>query len=152
MLAHIEANDATHRMSAHHVSSKCGRGWKPLIGDLKRSAVRTRPTRPVVLAIAIFTVAGCSTARIDYTGCRPDVCEVHHQQMQKTIVPAYYGLMPVTPRDAAMYFARTNTFPHAEDSVNSGCDPRGPREAVVYSCPECVRVRHLWEADYDAKH
>jgi hypothetical protein len=128
-----------------------GRPWSvaPRHG---RSVMRTRPTHTVVLAIAIFIVAGCATGRMDYTGGRPDVCEVHHQQMQKTIVPAYYGLMPVTPRDEAMYSARTNTFPHAEDSVNPGCDPRGPREAVVYSCPECVRVRHLWEADYDAKH
>jgi hypothetical protein len=120
--------------------------------DVRRLAMRTRPTHSVVLAIAILVVAGCATGRMDYTGGRADVCEVHHQQMQKTIVPAYYGLMPVMPRDAAMYSARTNTFPHAEDSVNPGCDPGGPREAVVYSCPECVRVRHLWEADYDSKH
>ena len=128
------------------------RSTRRRIAECFRSAMRTRPTHTGVLAIAIFIVAGCATGRMDYTGGRPDVCEVHHQQMQKTIVPAYYGLMPVTPRDAAMYSARTNTFPHAEDSVNPGCDPRGPREAVVYSCPECVRVRHLWEADYDAKH
>lgn len=128
-----------------------GRAW-PATTEARRWAMRTRPIHTVVLAIAIFVVAGCATGRMDYTGGRADVCEVHHQQMQKTIVPAYYGLMPVMPRDAAMYSARTNTFPHAEDSVNPGCDPRGPREAVVYSCPECVRVRHLWEADYDAKH
>ena len=117
-----------------------------------RSPMLTPHIHTVSLAIAIFVVAGCATGRMNYTGDRADVCEVHHQQMQKIIVPAYYGLMPVMPRDAAMLSARTNTFPHAEDSVNPGCDPRGPREAVIYSCPECIKVRHLWEADYDAEH
>jgi hypothetical protein len=114
--------------------------------------VRVRAIYPRVLAVAIFVLGGCATGRIDYTAGKSSICEVHHYRMQKTLVPAYYGLMPVTPRDAAMYKASTNMFPHAEDSVNPGCDPRGPREALVYNCPECLRIEHLWEADYAAKH
>jgi hypothetical protein len=124
----------------------------PGLPEPGRPAMHARLAHVVALVVATLSVAGCATGRIDYTYGKWGVCEVHHQTMQKAIVPAYYGLMPVTPRDEAMDSIRSKTFPHAEDHLNPGCDPRGPREAVVYSCSECVRVRHLWEADYDAKH
>jgi hypothetical protein len=114
--------------------------------------MKARLTGPVSFAITILVAAGCVSHRKDYTRGETDICEIHHQKMQKVMVPAHYGLMSVTQRGAAMYSASTNTFPHAEDSVNPGCDPRGPREALIYNCSECVKVRHQWEADYDAKH
>jgi hypothetical protein len=89
---------------------------------------------------------------LDYTSGKIAVCEVHHQKMIKIVVPAHYGLMDVTPRDAALDSARAIAFPHAEDSVNPGCTPRGQREALVYTCPDCVEVRHRWEANYDSVH
>ena len=112
----------------------------------------TRSAQFIACTIAVFIFAGCATHRKDYTGGKANVCELHHQQMQKTIIPIYYGLMPVRPRDAAMYSASTNGFPHAMDSLNPGCGVRSAREAVIYTCPVCVRARHQWEADYDSSH
>jgi hypothetical protein len=106
----------------------------------------------VVLVLAVLcSNFGCAT-RLDYTRGETAVCEVHHQKMIKTIVPAHYGFMNVTPRDTALDLARVNTFPHAEDSVNPGCTPRSQSEALVYTCPECVEVRRQWETNYDATH
>jgi hypothetical protein len=89
---------------------------------------------------------------MDYAKGAARVCEVHHREMEKTIVPIHYGLGIVTPRNEAMYSASTNGFPHAPDSVNPGCAVQSPREAVIYICPECVKLRQQWEADYDSKH
>src|SRR6266849_3115798 len=110
------------------------------------------PIRSLVFTIGIFIVAGCAPLRKDYTRGEANVCEIHHQTMEKSVVPISYGLMFVTPRGAAMYPASTNTFPHAETYLNPGCTVHRTREAVIYTCPECVRIRHQWEEDYDSKH
>jgi hypothetical protein len=114
--------------------------------------MRTRLTTVILVAVAaLSSIPGCATRRLDYTKGETSVCEVHHQKMTKTVVPVHYGLMTVTPRDGALNSASTNAFPHAEDFVNPECMVRSQREALVYTCLECVRARRQWEANYDSR-
>jgi hypothetical protein len=105
----------------------------------------------LILLMAV-SIVGCATRRVDYTVGKPAVCEVHHCAMDKTVVPIHYGLMPFPPRSQALYAARTNSFPHADDSINPGCVVSREREAVIYTCPQCVAAQHQWETDYDSRH
>jgi hypothetical protein len=113
---------------------------------------RTRVSSVILVAAMLCSNLGCATRRLHYTKGETDLCEVHHQKMSRSVVPVHYGLMKITPRDAALDSASTNAFPHAEDFVNPGCMVRGQREALVYTCPECVEARHKWEANYDSRH
>ena len=82
----------------------------------------------LALIIAAFSVAGCATKQIDYTGGKSNNCELHHVAMVETLVPVYYGLFPVDQRSLAMYQASTNSFPHAQDSVNPSCVVASPKQ------------------------
>ena len=114
--------------------------------------MRSHQTPFIAFAIVLYIASGCATRQADYTIGKAGICEVHHRTMDKTVVPIHYGLMPFPPRSQALYSASTNTFPHAQDSLNPSCVVSSEREAMIYTCPECVSVRHQWEADYDSKH
>ena len=114
--------------------------------------MRTLHTVLVAFAIALCIAGGCATRQADYIKGKADVCEVHHRKMDKIVVPLHYGLMSFSSRSQALYSVSTNAFPHAQDSLNPSCVVSSQREAVIYRCPECVRVRHQWETDYDSKH
>ena len=101
--------------------------------------------------MAVFVTVGCAPLRKNFTRGEANICEVHHLRMQKTVVPVSYGLRSFTPRDAAMYSASTNNFPHAETHINPGCTPKRTREGIIYTCAECVRIRNQGEEDYDSK-
>jgi hypothetical protein len=119
----------------------------------KLSWLVRQSTHAVILATIVFIIVGCASRRANYTRGQSGVCEVHSQTMQKVVVPTHFGLMALSPRDQAMLSASDIYFPHADDSINPGCDPsRGPREAVIYSCPTCLKARRQWEASYDSQH
>jgi hypothetical protein len=109
------------------------------------------PIRLIALAAAVFAAGGCAPLRKDFTRGEAKTCEVHQRIMDKTAVPVHYGLMSVSARDDALYAASTNAFPHAKASLNPGCNVQRTREAIIYTCAECVRLRHQWEAAYDSK-
>lgn len=96
--------------------------------------------------------SGCASYREDYTRGKQNTCEIHHIKMDKTVVPVHYGLTTVDARGAAMENVSGTAFPHAEDSLNPGCPVQRTREAVIYTCSECMRARRAWETDYEAKH
>jgi hypothetical protein len=109
------------------------------------------PIRLFAFAILAFAAGGCAPLRKNYTRGQANICEVHHRNMDKTVVSVHYGLISVSARDDALYVASTNAFPHAENSLNPGCNMQRTREAIIYTCGECVRLRHEWEAAYDSK-
>jgi hypothetical protein len=111
------------------------------------------PLRTMRILLTLLMAAGfvgCATKR-DYTVGASAVCEVHHCTMDKTIVPIHYGLMPFPPRSQALYAASTNSFPNADDSINPSCRVSRKREALIYTCPQCVVARQKWETDYDSQ-
>jgi hypothetical protein len=110
-----------------------------------------KPAHSFVTALAILVAVGCAPLRKDFTRGEANICEVHHQKMQKTVVPVTYGLESVTPLDAALYSAGTTSFPHAKTHLNPGCTPQRTREGIIYTCAECVRIRTQLEANYDSK-
>jgi hypothetical protein len=97
----------------------------------------------LLLIPALFMLAACSTV-VDYTIGRPDVCKLHGVQMTKTNVPIIYGLiLPLPPTDysRALYAARTNNFPNADEVVGAGCSVDTPTTAIIYICPKCEEAR-----------
>src|SRR5436190_14552188 len=60
------------------------------------------------------------------------ICEVHHVPMVGKVVEKYYGLEVHSDEFAAAGWQ----FPHANASVNGGCDVPAQREkAHLYVCP-----------------
>jgi hypothetical protein len=112
---------------------------------------RTGVSNLLLVGAVLCLFLGCAAHRLNYTKGESTICEVHHLKMIKTVVPVHYGLMTVTPRNEAMDSARSNGFPNAADSLNPGCTVRRQREALVYTCPECVKTRIRWQANYDSR-
>jgi len=105
-----------------------------------------------LLLIAIVTIfVGCDKTTVEGTRGKSDICEIHHVQMVKKKVPIAYGLFSATPFSLAYHAASTNSFPHAEDVVGGGCVVDTTKWAIIYSCPECERIRHQWELEYVKK-
>ena len=71
---------------------------------------------PYLFALIILT--GCKTQ--DYTDGKPAICEVHHVQMRRTIVPIGYGLIMPDDKARMRYAASTNSFPNAQTFVGGG--------------------------------
>jgi hypothetical protein len=103
----------------------------------------------LILLAGLLLVAGCATLREDYTSGESEVCKVHSLRMSKTVVPIKYGLIQPSERSLARFAASTNSFPNADDWVWGGCCVDSARQAVIYTCLECKRLRARWEADYD---
>jgi hypothetical protein len=90
----------------------------------------------------------------DYTTGESAICEIHHTQMERAVVPIAYGLMPLPDaRMQARYAASTNSFPHAETYALGGCvvSDNSPIKAVIYRCPQCKKAAAEWDSVYD-KH
>ncbi len=107
--------------------------------------------RVLLILFMVVAIVGCATRR-DYTAGESAVCEVHHRTMEMAVVPIYYGLMPFPPRSQALYAASTNAFPHARDFINPSCVVAREREALIYTCPQCVAARRQWETNFDLQH
>jgi hypothetical protein len=86
----------------------------------------------------------------DYTAGESAVCEIHHVQMERTVVPIGYGLILPDAKAQARYAASTNAFPHAETFVLGGCvvSDDSPKSAVIYTCPACKKAASRWDSDY----
>ena len=105
---------------------------------------------PFLFALIVLT--GCKTK--DYTYCESSVCEIHHVQMKRTIVPIGYGLIMPDEKARARYEASTNSFPHAETFVAGGCCVTSwdAHRAAIYVCPECMKAALAWDLNYDKTH
>jgi hypothetical protein len=71
------------------------------------------------------------------------VCELHHTQMSRQMVPISFGY-PVVGEE---YAAATAQFPHAAAHYDAGCavEPKLLKTKVpVYVCAECKRAEHSW--------
>ena len=86
----------------------------------------------------------------DYTTGESAVCEIHHIQMEHTVVPIGYGLILPDAKAQARFAASTNEFPHANTFVLGGCvvSDDSPKRAVIYTCPECKKAASRWDSDY----
>ena len=97
---------------------------------------------------SLLLLAGCASPREDYTAGQGDTCAVHGLRMTKTVVPIAYGLIVLDKTNRARWAASTNAFPNAQDWVAGGCCPGPARKALIYTCPECKKLRARWEANY----
>ena len=105
---------------------------------------------PYLFALIILT--GCKTQ--DYTDGKPAICEVHHVQMRRTIVPIGYGLIMPYDKARMRYAASTNSFPNVQTFVGGGCCVTSwdAHRAAIYVCPECKQAAQAWDLDYDKTH
>jgi len=88
----------------------------------------------------------------DYTKNESATCEVHHIQMERTVVPIAYGLILPGAGAQARYAASTNSFPHAETFVLGGCSVivgYSATNAVIYTCPVCKKMAARWDSKHD---
>ena len=87
----------------------------------------------------------------DYTIKSSATCEVHHTQMQRTVVPIAYGLIRPDMLAQARYAASVKSFPHAKTFVAGGCCVMvgySATNAVIYTCRECKKAASRWDSDY----
>lgn len=70
------------------------------------------------------------TDGVNSTTNRPDICEVHHVQMEKRTVPIAGGNLPYDAN-------RERFYPHPGDYAPGGCFPGSETNAIVYVCPKC---------------
>ena len=92
----------------------------------------------------------------NYTRGVSSRCEVHGVEMERAIVPIYYGL-PAIPLDQdylrALNEATRSAFPHAQEFVEGGCIVKlgAPRRAAIYRCPCCLTARRDWMQQHHPK-
>ncbi len=85
----------------------------------------------------------------DYTINESSICEVHHTQMQRTVVPIGYGYILPDAQAQVRYEASKKAFPHAETWVAGGCCVMvgySATNAVIYTCPECKKAASRWDS------
>ncbi len=110
-----------------------------------------KPCQILLLVFCLVLIGGCATRKADYTLGKSAVCELHGVPMSKTLVPIEYGLIRPDQKSLARYAASANSFPHAEDWIGGGCvvASNSARKVLIYTCPECKRLRAKWEADHE---
>ena len=102
------------------------------------------------LMTVLGLLSGCSQLPPkNYTHGASSRCDVHGVEMQRTVVPIYYGL-PAIPLDQdylrALDEATKSAFPHAQEFVEGGCVVKfgTPSRAAIYVCPCCRSARKDW--------
>ena len=73
------------------------------------------------------------------------MCQVHHVQMERRLVPVAFGLPP--PPSEAYDEAMQRDFPHSSLHIEGGCVTSEKfRHARLpwYVCPTCKRAEHEW--------
>ena len=73
------------------------------------------------------------------------ICEVHHVQMERRLVPVVFDLPP--PPSEAYDEAMQRDFPHASLHVEGGCitsEKFAHARFPWFVCPECKRAEREW--------
>jgi len=74
------------------------------------------------------------------------ICNVHHVQMHKEMVPIIYGLLIEEPGVGPSSKTRLYHFPFADKYSVGGCDvmPNSPKKELIFVCPECLSQEQQW--------
>lgn len=109
------------------------------------------------IVVAVGLSSGCTLLPPrNYTHGASSRCEVHEVQMNRTVVPIYYGL-PAIPLDEAyrhaLAEATKSAFPHAQEFVGGGCIKRlgAQRSASIYVCDRCCLAKQDWLSHHSPK-
>jgi hypothetical protein len=69
------------------------------------------------------------------------LCKVHHETLNKTTVPVFYGLRPGPPYSKE---TENRLFPNAITGVDGGCALAPVKEAMVLQCQKCIEAKTKW--------
>jgi hypothetical protein len=111
--------------------------------------MRRSSLQVILLAVAVATVAGCSsiqrepTAVEDWRYPKSGICPIHKVAMHTRIVPnCSADCINFTPE----YGNASDQFPFA--GIEYGPSMYGSRRGMIFVCPECRAARRAWVREH----